>query len=250
MRGLLTIACGNTTIDCLRHVDGARGRFSHADLVGTAGPFAAWLQSAPCERWVAVSVVHSAASAVQTMAAAVGVPLQWAGRDLPCPLPLDYDTPATLGADRWVGALAAHRAAGRAVVVDCGSATTVNLVDADGTFRGGPIGPGLRAMAAGMAEVTPALPPADVDGAVAMPPRSSAAAVTAGVLLGYCGLVERLVAAALAASRGPAQLFVTGGNAERLLRHTRLRPRHEPLLVHRGLVLLAGASTGDAACGG
>jgi pantothenate kinase type III len=67
------------------------------------------------------------------------IPLLQAGIDLPCPLPLAYETPHTLGADRWVTALAAHRRHGRAVVVDCGSATTVNLVEADGTFHGGAI---------------------------------------------------------------------------------------------------------------
>ena len=60
-----------------------------------------------------------------------------------------------------------------------------------------------------------------------------------GVLLGYCGLVERLVADAIANSRGPATVVVTGGNAERLLRHTRLRVQHTPDLVHRGLLCLA-----------
>ena len=178
--------------------------------------------------------------------AAERIPLAWAGQDLPCPLPLAYDTPATLGADRWLGALAAHRRFGRAIVVDCGTATTVNLVDADGTFRGGPIGPGLRALAAGMAALTPALPAPDLDGAPAMPSRSSASAVTTGVVLGYCGLVERLVADAIAVSRGSVQVLVTGGNAERLLRHSRLQMRHEPDPVHQGLVWLT--AEGPCSC--
>jgi type III pantothenate kinase len=243
MLDLVTIDCGNSTIDCLRHRDGSRMRFAGDSSQADDAALAQWLRMVAPARLVAATVVPSLRARLGALAVRCQLPLAWAGSDLPCPLPLAYDTPATLGADRWLGALAAHRVAGRAIVVDCGTATTVNLVDLDGTFRGGPIGPGLRAIVAGMAAVTPGLPAADLDGDVAMPPRSSAAAVAAGVLRGYCGLVERLVADAFAASRGPAALFVTGGNAARLLRHSRLRPQHEPALVHRGLAILAGAAS-------
>lgn len=239
--GLLTIDCGNSTVDCLWHPDGSRRRFANdGDL---ARSLAAFVQSIPVVRCVGVRGVEASAMVVAATLATSATPLAWAGRDLPCPLRLDYDVPGSLGPDRWLGALAAHRQFGRAIVVDCGTATTVNLVAADGTFRGGAIGPGLRAMQAGMAAVTPTLPSVDLDADPAMPARSSSAAVNCGVLLGYCGLVERLVAAAVACAGGSVQLVVTGGNAPRLLRHTRLRPHHEPVLVHLGLRLLAEATT-------
>jgi type III pantothenate kinase len=243
--GLLTVDCGNSTIDCLWHDDGRRLRLP-ADVAAAA--LLAVLRERRVARCVAVRVVAGAARLLTEACAGERIPLAWAGQDLPCPLPLAYDTPATLGADRWLGALAAHRRFGRAIVVDCGTATTVNLVDADGTFRGGPIAPGLRALAAGMAALTPALPAPDLDGAPAMPSRSSASAVTTGVVLGYCGLVERLVADAIAVSRGSVQVLVTGGNAERLRRHCRLQLRHEPDLVHQGLLWLAAESEGPCCC--
>lgn len=236
---LLTIDCGNSTVDCFWHLDGRRRRFpSTADF---AEPLAEFLQSVPVARCVAATVVEASAAVVAATLAAGRVPLAWAGRDLPCPLRLDYDVPGTLGPDRWLGALAAHRRFGRAIVVDCGSATTVNLVDADGTFRGGAIAPGLRAMQAGMVAVTPALPIVDLDAEPVMPARSSQAAVNCGVLLGYCGLVERLVADAVARAGGSVEVVLTGGNAPRLLRHSRLQPHHEPALVHHGLRCLAEA---------
>jgi pantothenate kinase type III len=238
--GLLTIDCGNSTVDCFWHPDGSRRRFANHEDFG--GPLAAFVRSLPVARCVGASVVTASAEVVAATLAACQVSLAWAGRQLPCPLRLDYEVPAALGVDRWLGALAAHRRFGRAIVVDCGTATTVNLVDADGTFRGGAIGPGLRALQAGMAAVTPALPIADLDAELVMPARSSHAAVHCGVTLGYCGLVERLVAAAVAEAGGSVQLVVTGGNAPRLLRHTRLRPLHEPALVHHGLRLLAQES--------
>ena len=89
-----------------------------------------------------------------------------------------------------------------------------------------------------MAATTAALPTADLEASCQVPPASTQAAVDAGVLLGYGGMVERLVAEMMRVAAGPAAVVVTGGNAERLLRHSRLRPIHVPDLVHRGLVLL------------
>jgi type III pantothenate kinase len=236
--GLLTVDCGNTTLDCMFHDDGERRRFDgRSPDVST---LTAFLGQRRVRRCVAVTVVHDGLDQLAALLARDSVPLLLVGRDLACPLRLDYDTPETLGPDRWIGALAAWQRHGRAVVVDCGSATTVNLVEGDGTFRGGAIAPGLRAFAKGLAAATPALPPPDFEAAPAMPPRSTQSAVDTGVLLGWCGLVERLVAATLAVARGPAQVVVTGGNAEHLLRHTRLLPVHEPGLVHAGLRALAG----------
>lgn len=235
--GLLTVDCGNSTLDCVRHDDGIRVACdTHAS---DQEPVLALLRASSVRCAYGCSVVREGLTVVETALRERGVRLCVAGRDFGYPLRLDYDTPATLGADRWVGAFGAWVRYGRAVVVDCGSATTVNLVEADGTFCGGPIAPGLRAFAAGMGLVTPALPVAQFDATTQMPPRSSQAAVDTGVLLGYAGMVERLVAALLAAGSGPAQVLVTGGNAPRLLRHSRLRAMPAPDLVHQGLRALA-----------
>src|SRR5262249_54410359 len=136
-----------------------------------------WLGDDRPWRCAAASVVPGGLDAAARELGRLGVALAIAGRELPCPLRLAYATPQTLGADRWLGALAAHRSVGRAVTVDCGSAVTVNLVEDDGTFRGGAIAPGLRALVQGMAAVTPHLPAAEPGHAVAVPPRSSADAV-------------------------------------------------------------------------
>lgn len=233
---LVTVDCGNSTIDCLRHVDGARARLRRDQADQLATFFAG------AGRIVAVSVVPDALATVREVAGRLGVPLACAGVDVPCPLRIAYATPETLGADRWVACVAAHREAGRAIVVDCGTATTVNLVEDDGSFVGGPIAPGLRAFELGLLAATPALPTPRLDAAPTALPRSTQEAVDAGVLLGYAGLVERLVAGAIAAARGSATVFLTGGNAERFARHARLRAIRAPDLVHRGLRLLAGGS--------
>jgi type III pantothenate kinase len=238
---LLTLDRGNTTLDAMLHGPLPRRQRlpPDASVLGFCGA------DRPT-RCVGVSVVPGGLDGAGAQLLAAGLSLELACRDLPCPLPLDYETPATLGADRWLGALAAHRRFGRAVVVDCGSATTVNLVEQDGTFRGGPIAPGLRAIVQGMAAVTPHLPPAQPREAVPWPPRSSAAAVHTGALLAFCGAVERLVAEALRSARGPATVVLTGGHADDYRSAGRLQPEYVPDLVHQGLcVLAAGAPCGS-----
>ncbi len=234
---LLTIDRGNTTLDVMLH--GPRSR--RARLSPTE-PLDAFLGGESVRGAVAVTVVPGGLDEPLARLRALGVPTAIAGVDLPCPLRLDYATPKTLGPDRWLSALAAHRRHGRCVVVDCGSATTVNLVEEDGTFCGGAIAPGLRAIVEGMASVTPRLPRAEPQLAVEMPPRSSADAVNTGALLAFCGAVERLVADTLQCARGPCTVALTGGHAEDYLRRGRLRPNWEPDLVHAGLRALAEES--------
>ena len=156
------------------------------------------------------------------------------------------EAPETLGIDRLVGALAAHRRHARGVVVDLGTAVTVNLVR-DGVFLGGAIAPGLAAMARGLAASAPALPMADLSAEVRLPAESSADAVNAGVLVGFLGLVTGLVTAvASAAGLADAPHLLTGGQASRYLDGLQLDNQerrccfeHVPDLVHQGLRWLA-----------
>jgi type III pantothenate kinase len=240
---VLTIDCGNSTIRC-RRADAAIWTTSsqQPDLDGLV-PFV----GPDCSRVVAVSVVPAALALVQGALARRNPPLkvEVAGQELSCPLVLAYDTIATLGADRWLGAFAAHQRFGTAITVDCGSATTVNLVTDDGVFHGGAIAPGLGALVVGMATVTGALPRANLDAEPAMPARSTQSCVDAGVLLGWLGLVERLVSE-VRRGHPSAALVVTGGHAERLrklLAVASFAPPCEfvPELLHDGLVALASS---------
>lgn len=273
---LLTIDCGNTKIRALRHPDGA------GVSTATAAPQLEQLSALwqPGMRVVMTSVVAAAAHAVRAAFAARGVRVEQVGQDLPCPLRLDYATIETLGADRWLGAFAAHRRFAAAITVDCGSATTVNLVTADGVFRGGAIGPGLEALAMGLAQKAPALPIADLAAEPVVPAATSQASVDAGVWFGYLGLVERLireVAAAAVHAPSPAAeaaslvsppetpagidaqqpgrsspasirasgptptIVLTGGNAARVHGRVPFECVHLPDLLHEGMVILAGS---------
>lgn len=239
MTRLLTIDCGNTTIDACQHVDGVRRRF---DSQGSdVEDLRRLLATSGAMRCVVASVSDLGFSVLQHARPPGFVPFELAGVDLLPPLPIDYDPPGSLGVDRWVGAFAAYRSYGACLVVDCGSATTFNLVDHAGVFRGGAIAPGLRAFIEGMQRATPALPVANLDAALELPARATRAAVDAGVQLGYCGAVDAIAHALAQSLERPVRMVVTGGNAARLMRHSRLAFVHEPALVHLGLALLADA---------
>lgn len=234
---LLTLDRGNTTLDVQLHGSPPRRHRFANDAVDLA----AFLGGELPRRCIGVSVVPGGLDAAALQLQALGHRLERVGQDLLCPLRLDYRTPETLGADRWLGALAAHRQFGSAIVVDCGSATTVNVVTADGTFRGGAIAPGLPALLAGLAAATPHLPAAAAGFAVELPARASQAAVTTGIALAFCGAIERLVGDLLASLPSPPILVLTGGHAGLYLQHGRLAMRHVDDLVHQGLLLLASA---------
>lgn len=101
-----------------------------------------------------------------------------------------YHDPAQLGADRWaalIGARGLHD--GPAVVVMAGTATTVDLLDADGCFRGGLILPGFDLMRTALARNTAQLPLAG--GVLADLPRSTEEAIVAGCMLAQAGAIDR-----------------------------------------------------------
>jgi type III pantothenate kinase len=230
---LLTLDLGNTTLDALR--TGAAGTRRSRLRLNDAAALRGLLEPPP-ERIVICSVVEEELRALRPVLAVSGARLLVAGRDLPCPLAVRYRDPAQLGSDRWVAALAAHRALGSAIVVDCGTAVTVDAVSAEGVFLGGAIAAGARAMARGLEASAPGLPPARLDADLAPIPLTTTDAVAFGVQVGFCGAVERLIdAVARATGMQSAPCVLTGGDAELVLRHTSRRFEHVPDLIHRGL---------------
>jgi len=239
---LLTIDCGNSTIRCRRDDGSIWATDSGSPDFGSLAEFV----GGQATRAVAVSVVPAALAAIRAALAALDIAVAVADEDLKCPMPLAYDTVETLGADRWLGAFAAYERFGlgrqSVITIDCGTATTVNLVGRDGVFCGGAIAPGPAAFAAGLAAKAPALPLADLDAVPQLPATTTQGCVDSGVLFGWAGLVERLVAGAKGAASGDVHVVLTGGNATRLLRLSDAfaGASHVPELVHDGLRALAG----------
>jgi type III pantothenate kinase len=187
--------------------------------------FAGWLDSvAPGPAVVLVAAVHHAAAArleavIAELTATRRHPVrQQRLTHAHLPIGVDVVEPARVGIDRVAAAAAAAvvKEPGQpAIVVDCGTATTVDMVAADGRFLGGAILPGPMLLARALADGTSRLPEVaalDHELPPAMPGRSTQQAIAAGIGWGMRGAVARLVAEAQAASGGKAELFLTGGS--------------------------------------
>jgi type III pantothenate kinase len=169
-----------------------------------------------------------------------------AGADLP--IVRRVDEPTRVGIDRLLSALAANRLrdpARPAIVVDMGTAATVNLVAADGAFEGGAILAGPMTNLAALHAATAALPLLGHE-SLATPPsavgKSTERALAAGAYWGAVGAVRELMERIAATCPVPSHAFLTGGASEAFAPHLALgdQPaRHVPHLVLAGIWLAA-----------
>ncbi len=150
------------------------------------------------------------------------------------------DNPAEVGADRLVNSLAAHtRFGGPLVVVDFGTATTLDVVDADGSYVGGVIAPGINLSLEALHQAAARLPRIGIGRPQAVIGTATVPAMQSGIYWGYVALVEGLVARIRAEFDHPLKVIATGGLAPLLGEGTTLFERIEPDLTLEGLRLLA-----------
>ncbi|MYK38853.1 MAG: type III pantothenate kinase [Gemmatimonadetes bacterium] len=155
-------------------------------------------------------------------------------------LQIDYDNPARIGVDRLAAASAAHRAtpAGQAVVVvDAGTALTVDAIDAEGTFRGGVIVPGLRLGLNALGAGTSFLPQVELAATTPLLGKNTADGLRSGALHGSAALIEGLCTRMAATLDTPVAIFLTGGDGPLLYPHITAIHTCDPNLVLRGLAL-------------
>jgi type III pantothenate kinase len=133
------------------------------------------------------------------------------------PIRVSVELPERVGIDRLLNVLAAKsvgRAGEPAIVVDAGSAVTVDLLDEQGSFAGGVIFPGLRLMALALREYTAALPL--VDATNAMPPgppgTNTEAAIKLGLVYAVAGGVDAVVREMASRCTTAPRLYLTGGD--------------------------------------
>lgn len=133
-------------------------------------------------------------------------------------MPIRYDNPAEVGADRIVNAIAAYEAFGRAaqlplIVCDFGTATTLDAVNAQGEYLGGAICPGVTISADALFQRAARLPRIDVRKPATAIGRTTVAAMESGLFYGYVGMVEGLVRRMTLELGGQAVCVATGGLA-------------------------------------
>lgn len=152
-----------------------------------------------------------------------------------------YKEPERLGNDRWAYLLAA-RAASRAptIIVDCGTAITVDALAADGRHLGGLIAPGMELMASSLTSKAPCIEILDRENHdIALLGSSTEVGVTGGVLYTAVSLVDRVFQDLRSELGNSARLVITGGDAERILPLLTAKPLLETEMVLKGLAVFA-----------
>jgi type III pantothenate kinase len=132
------------------------------------------------------------------------------------PLRVLVERPEHVGIDRLLNAVAAVRRIPpglAAVIVDAGSAVTVDYLDEAGAFAGGAIFPGVRLMAQALHDHTALLPLVNVEQSMpSLPGTSTLAAIEAGVFWAAAGGIDALVRRLVTEAKVAAEIYVTGGD--------------------------------------
>jgi pantothenate kinase type III len=162
-----------------------------------------------------VSVDPDFTQALQLMDAVKGLNLVVWNVDHPIPIAHPYECPETLGVDRLLVALAARvlHPGANVIVVDAGTAVTIDLVLANGSLAGGAIAPGLSALGAALAGAGRQLPEVDLQKQVPYPGVSTASCLNIGIRAAFEGALQGLVRVALQRV-DEAKIVVTGGDIE------------------------------------
>lgn len=148
-----------------------------------------------------------------------------------------YQQPEKLGVDRWLALVAVRNHYPiPACIVDCGTAITVDLIDADGKHQGGLISPGLTLMKKSLAEGTEALQFHEAN-YVAGPANFTEAAIYSGTLAAAVGLIEHV----LTIQSNAMSVILTGGDAEIIAPQLKCKPVIDTDLVLRGLAIVLGS---------
>ena len=196
--------------------------------------------------WWLASVRHDAARRLQ----------EWLDQERPAAqhrwlsyqhlrLPIDLQEPNQVGIDRLLGALAADRLRPQerpAVIIDLGSAITVDVVSAQGHFTGGAILPGLRMSARALHEFTDQLPDVSMSQLEQAPPlvgTSTDEAIASGLFWGAVGAIRSLVEQLNEQMRSEPFIVLTGGAAASVVEAIGLDVTFEPDLVLSGMALAA-----------
>ena len=163
------------------------------------------------------------------------------GDTIPWNIELDVDEPGSVGADRVVNAIAAHHLhGGDLIIIDFGTATTFDVVDYTGAYKGGVIAPGINLSLDALFEAAAKLPRIAIEApeTKSVIGRNTQDAMLIGVFWGYVSMMEGLVARMRAEIGRPTKVVATGGLSILFDTHTDIFDAIVPDLTVMGLALL------------
>lgn len=154
-------------------------------------------------------------------------------------MPILYENPLEVGADRVVAAVAAfEKYGGPLIVVDFGTATTFDAITARGEYLGGAIAPGIQISAEALSLRTAKLPRIEIAKPKKTIGRTTVASMQSGLYFGYIGLVNNIIAEMKKELGEKARVVSTGGFATLIATEVKAIDFHEPYLVLEGLRIL------------
>ena len=154
-------------------------------------------------------------------------------------MPILYEPPGDVGADRIVNGVAAFAAyGGPVIVVDFGTATTFDVITRRGEYVGGVICPGIGISADALFQRAARLPRVDVRNPGRVVGRSTVESMQSGLYFGYGAMCEGLIARIRAELGEPARVVATGGLAETLAAEIPSIEAVDPVLTLTGLRLI------------
>ncbi len=154
-------------------------------------------------------------------------------------MPILYDNPKEVGADRIVNAVAAYaRYKMGAIVVDFGTATTFDCLTPDGEYLGGVICPGITISADALYRHAAKLPRVEVTRPDRIIGRNTVSSIQSGLFYGYIGLVDGIVGRMTEEAGYPVKVVATGGLARHIAGESATIEEVDELLTIRGLRMI------------
>ena len=251
---LLAVDAGNTNVVFALVKDGeirARWRIA-TDPRRTADEYAVWLnQLLSMEGYamedvgdvIIATVVPRALHNLQVLASKYfKVNPRVAGESsAPWSIALDVDEPSSVGADRVVNAIAAHHSyPGDLIIIDFGTATTFDIVDFNGVYKGGIIAPGINLSLDALVMAAAKLPRIAIEApsSASVIGRNTEDQMHIGVFWGYVAMMEGLVSRLKVEIGRPARVVATGGLAVLFDGHTKIFDAVALDLTIQGLALM------------
>lgn len=202
---------------------------------GTYGILDEWNKEFGIEKIIVSSVIDLKDDAKECFKA-IGCPLLWFGCGTPTPLKIDYRTPHTLGSDRLAAATGAWCEAPEhnMLIIDCGSAITIDFVDKNGNYKGGNIAPGIKMRLMALHDYTDRLPLIEKDGEIPTLGHDTESAIRSGVIRGICHEIDGYIDE-FKEKYGDVLVFLTGGDEKSLKNNIKSRIFADKYLVAKGL---------------